>query len=130
MLIHIDFESETPIYVQLRDQVVIGIANGSLDKGESLPSVRRMAADIGVHAHTVNKSYAMLRDEGYVVMDRRSGCHVRMEPQLPGEGFRTALEQKLLPLAAEAACHGQSAGDFGAMCAKILAELTELEGSS
>jgi DNA-binding transcriptional regulator YhcF (GntR family) len=127
VLIQIDFESDTPIYAQLRDQVVIGIADGSLEKGEPLPSVRRMAADIGVHAHTVNKSYAMLRDEGYIVMDRRSGCHVRMEPQQPDEGFRTALERKLLPLAAEAACHGLSAAKFGALCTQILAEM---EGST
>ena len=126
MLIHIDFESDTPIYAQLRDQIVIGIADGSLEKGEALPSVRRMAADIGVHAHTVNKSYAMLRDEGYIVTDRRSGCRVRADPQLPDEDFRTALERKLLPLAAEAACHSLSAAAFGAMCTQILAEL---EGS-
>ena len=127
MLIRIDFESDTPIYAQLRDQVVIGIADGSLEKGEALPSVRRMAADIGVHAHTVNKSYAMLRDEGYITMDRRSGCHVRTEPQLPDEGFQAALERKLVPLAAEAACHSLSAEGFGAMCAQILARL---EGSA
>ena len=126
MLIHIDFESDTPIYAQLRDQVVIGIADGSLEKGEPLPSVRRMAADIGVHAHTVNKSYAMLRDEGYIVMDRRSGCRVRAEPQPPDENFQAAFERKLLPLAAEAACHSLSAAKFGAMCAHILAGL---EGS-
>ena len=126
MLIHIDFESETPIYAQLRDQVVIGIADGSLEKGEALPSVRRMAADIGVHAHTVNKSYAVLRDEGYIVMDRRSGCHVRQELQQASDEFRVAFEQKLLPLAAEAACHGVGADAFGALCTKILAGL---EGS-
>jgi len=127
VLIRIDFESDAPIYAQLRDQIVIGIADGSLEKGEPLPSVRRMAADIGVHAHTVNKSYAMLRDEGYIVMDRRSGCHVRVDPQLPDEDFHTALKRKLLPLAAEAACHGLSAAKFGALCAHILAGL---EGST
>ena len=123
MLIRIDFESDTPIYAQLRDQVVIGIADGSLEKGEALPSVRRMAADIGIHAHTVNKSYAMLRDEGYIVMDRRSGCRVRPEAQPADEDFRAAFERKLLPVAAEAACHGMSAEDFGALCARILAEM-------
>lgn len=136
MLIRIDFESETPIYAQLRDQIVIGIADGSLEQDEPLPSVRRMAADIGIHAHTVNKSYAMLRDEGYIVMDRRSGCRVRSESQTDNEDFRTALAQKLLPLAAEAACHGMSAGEFGALCSKTLSELkgsepkdSEMEGS-
>ena len=126
MLIRLDFESDTPIYAQLRDQVVIGIADGSLEAGEALPSVRRMAADIGVHAHTVNKSYSLLRDEGYIVMDRRSGCHVRHSAQPADEAFHSAIARKLLPLAAEAACHGLSAEDFGSFCKKIR---TGLEGS-
>jgi DNA-binding transcriptional regulator YhcF (GntR family) len=56
MLITVDFASGMPIYAQLRDQVVIGIACKALQPGEALPSVRRLAADIGVHAHTVNKA--------------------------------------------------------------------------
>ncbi len=126
MLIRIDFESETPIYTQLRDQIVIGIAEGSLEKDEALPSVRRMAADIGIHAHTVNKSYATLRDEGYVVLDRRSGCRVRPEAQRDTQDFRTALTQKLLPLAAEAACHGLNGEEFGQLCKEVF---FGLEGS-
>jgi GntR family transcriptional regulator len=125
VLIRIDFESDTPIYAQLRDQVVVGIADGSLEKGEALPSVRRMAADIGIHAHTVNKGYAMLRDEGYIVMDRRSGCRVRPDSQPANEDFHAAFARKLLPLAAEAACHGINAHGFGALCSQILAELEE-----
>ena len=127
MLINVDFTNNTPIYTQLRDQVVIGIAGKALRPGEALPSVRRLAADIGVHAHTVNKSYAMLRDEGYIVMDRRSGCRVRSTAQTADDDFAAALERKLLPLAAEAACHGINAETFGALCAKLI---TGLEGTT
>ena len=66
MLIVIDFSAETPIYTQLRDQIIIGIAGKTLAPGEALPSVRRMAADIGVNVNTVGKAYNILKDEGYI----------------------------------------------------------------
>ncbi len=57
MFIKIDFESEIPIYIQIKDQIIEGIASGYLDEGESLPSVRQFAKDIGVNMHTVKKAY-------------------------------------------------------------------------
>ena len=122
MLIRIDFESDIPIYAQLRDQIVMGIAKGELKPDEALPSVRRMSADIGIHAHTVNKSYAILRDEGYIIIDRRSGCRVASTLPTSDEGFSEAIKTKLSPIAAEAACHGMRAREFGAMCEKLLGE--------
>ncbi len=73
MLLEIDSKSSLPIYQQIHDQIVSGIAQGQLESGESLPSVRSLASDIGVNLHTVNKAYALLRDEGYVDMRGRSG---------------------------------------------------------
>ena len=123
MLIQIDFESAIPIYTQLRDQVVIGISNGSLKPGEPLPSVRRLSADIGIHAHTVNKSYAQLRDEGYIIIDRRSGCRVADKNPIMDEAFRNELRYKLLPIIAEASCHGMSGEDFKQLCMELLGDL-------
>lgn len=120
VLIRIDFESDIPIYAQLRDQIVIGIASGELKPNEALPSVRRMSADIGIHAHTVNKSYAILKDEGYIVIDRRSGCHVAEVLPTSDKSFTEVLEAKLSPIAAEAACHGMNASDFGGLCEKLI----------
>lgn len=122
MLIRIDFESDMPIYAQLRDQIVMGIASGELKPNEALPSVRRMSADIGIHAHTVNKSYAILRDEGYIVIDRRSGCHIAENLPASDKGFNEAIRAKLSPIAAEAACHGMNAGEFGKLCEGLLNE--------
>ena len=120
MLIRIDFENDIPIYAQLRDQVVMGIASGELKPDEALPSVRRMSADIGIHAHTVNKSYAILRDEGYIIIDRRSGCRVASVLPTSDVGFSEAIKAKLSPIAAEAACHGMKAKEFGLMCEELL----------
>ena len=66
MILELDLSSEIPIYVQLRNQIVMGIARGQLMAGESLPTVRRMAADAGINTMTVNKAYQLLKAEGYI----------------------------------------------------------------
>ena len=63
MLIEIDFSSDEAIYQQLCDQIILGIATSRLVDGEVLPSVRQMADEIGINMHTVNKAYALLRQD-------------------------------------------------------------------
>lgn len=77
MFLKINFESEMPIYEQLRRQIVIGIASGQLGPGEELPSVRQLGGDIGINLHTVNKAYNILKTEGYLISDRRKGTMVK-----------------------------------------------------
>ncbi len=79
MLIEIDFNSPEAIYMQLRNQIVMEIAQDRLRDGDSLPSVRNMAKTLGVNMHTVNKAYAILREEGYLKLDRRKGAIVSVE---------------------------------------------------
>ena len=74
MLLDVDLASQEPIYRQIRTKIVSAIACGELSPGDQLPSVRTLAGDLGVNMHTVNKAYAVLRDEGYVVMRGRSGA--------------------------------------------------------
>ena len=76
MILRIDQASPDPIYLQIRNQIVEGIARGELVAGDSLPSVRALASDLGINLHTVNKAYAVLRDEGYVAMRGRSGAFI------------------------------------------------------
>ena len=76
MRIVIDFNSPEAIYIQLRNQIVMAIAQNQLQNGDSLPSVRTMAQDLGVNLHTVNKAYAMLRQEGYLTLERQRGAVV------------------------------------------------------
>ena len=76
MLIEIDFNSDEALYVQLRNQIILGIATGQLPDGESLPSVRSLADTIGINMHTVNKAYATLKADGFVRVDRRRGVVV------------------------------------------------------
>ncbi len=76
MIISIDQASPEPIYLQIRSQVLAAIARGELRAGDRLPTVRALASDLGVNLHTVNKAYAMLRDEGHLSMLGRSGARV------------------------------------------------------
>lgn len=126
MLIEVDFAGEVPIYSQIRDQIVIGIAAGLLQSGEELPSVRRLAADIGVNLHTVNKAYALLRDEGYVQMDRRSGARIAPEMERDPD-YEEVLIQKLYPIMAEALCHRFTTQDMCDM-AKVIYDRLEKKG--
>lgn len=76
MFIRIDKISEDPLYLQIRGQVIEAIAQGELEPDSPLPSVRTLANDLGINLHTVNKAYAVLRDEGYITMRGRSGAYV------------------------------------------------------
>ena len=56
MFIKIDFNSDEAIYVQLQNQIIMGIAMDILREGDNLPSVRQMAETVGINMHTVNKA--------------------------------------------------------------------------
>ena len=80
MIIKINTKSETPIYLQLRNEVVKGIGKGEFEIGESLPTVRQMAMELGVNTMTVSKAYQLLKTEGFIETDRRKGtvvCNLR-----------------------------------------------------
>lgn len=76
MIIELDMSISTPIYVQLRNQIVKGIGKGELKTGEKLPTVRQLASDAGVNTMTVNKAYQILKNEGFIRTDRRLGAFV------------------------------------------------------
>lgn len=79
MIMKIDFESDEAIYIQLRNQIIIGIATDSIREGDSLPSVRQLAENIGINMHTVNKAYSVLRQEGFIKLDRRRGAVISLD---------------------------------------------------
>lgn len=107
MLIDIDPDSESPLYQQLRDQVVQAIADGSLKPGETLASVRQLASQFGINSATVGKGYELLRQEGLVRTSRRSGSVVARGPADPTTpGFSAEWTDRLRVLLAEAVAHG------------------------
>lgn len=79
MMIEIDFNSDEAIYLQLRNQIILGIARSQFREGDSLPSVRQLADTIGINMHTVNKAYTVLKQEGFVKVDRRKGAVIAID---------------------------------------------------
>ena len=79
MLLEIDFDSDEAIYVQLCNQIIMGIATSVIREGDSLPSVRQLADMIGVNMHTVNKAYSVLKREGYISLDKRRGAVIALD---------------------------------------------------
>ncbi len=77
--IEIDFNSDDALYLQLYHQIIMGIASDRFREGDALPSVRQMADSIGINMHTVNKAYTVLRQEGYVRVDRRRGAVIAID---------------------------------------------------
>ncbi len=79
MIIEIDFNSDEAIYIQLTNQIIMGIAADSIREGDSLPSVRQLAENIGINMHTVNKAYSVLKQEGFITVDRRRGAIIALD---------------------------------------------------
>ena len=79
MIIEIDFNSDEAIYVQLQNQIIMGIATATIHEGDTLPSVRQLADMVGINMHTVNKAYSVLKQEGFIQLDRRRGAVIAID---------------------------------------------------
>lgn len=118
MILTLDVCGSTPLYQQLRDQIVTGIARGDLRPGESLPTVRQLAQDAGINTMTVNKAYQLLKAEGYILIDRRHGAAVA-PPRDNAAACCAELTPKLTLLTAEARLNGVNKAEFLALCERL-----------
>ena len=114
MIITLQDGSEVPVFKQIRNQIVMGISDGRLKPGEKLPTVRALAEEIGINSMTVNKAYQLLKQEGYIMTDRRNGVRVRESFALAPELSAEAKEQ-LRQLVSEAKVRGISRNEFVAV---------------
>ena len=120
MLISIDFNSDEAFYVQLRNQIIMGIATSEIQEGESLPSVRELADSVGINMHTVNKAYAILRQEGYLKLDRRRGAvvAVAIDRQRAIDELRASLRDAV----ARAVCRNVSGQEIRSILNEVVEE--------
>lgn len=120
MLIEIDFNSDEAIYVQLCNQIIMGIATDQLKIGETLPSVRQLADTVGINMHTVNKAYSVLRQEGFLTIDRRRGAMISID----GDKMRALEEMKrdLVVVLARGCCKNISKEEVHALIDEIYEE--------
>ena len=115
MLLKLNFESQVPIYRQIRDQIVVGIARGELKTGEKLPAIRTLAEEAGINMMTVSKAYQMLKQEGYITTDRRSGAVVAGRQ---ASGLSGQAERSLHLIASEARLGGLNREEFLDLCGR------------
>lgn len=122
MLIRLDFENDLPIYRQIRDQIVRGIAEGRLSPGERLPSVRALADETGINMMTVSKAYQLLKAEGYITIGRRNGACVAS--RAPGKLLAHTREE-LERVICEARASGCSYEEFMSVCRSLFEQTME-----
>lgn len=114
MLLSINPESERPLYLQLKAQLIKGIASGKLKPGERLPSIRALADELGINLHTVNKTYSQLRDAGYLTFDRRGAFISEAFAAVSADSILNELSE----IADEAICGGIDRDEFLNLCAQ------------
>jgi DNA-binding transcriptional regulator YhcF (GntR family) len=122
MILQLNMSSDTPIYVQLRNQIVMGIGRGDLKPGQGLPTVRQLAEDIGINMMTVSKAYNILKNEGYIEIDRRHGAKVK-EGFDNNQQFVEKLEKELSLLIAESRAKGMDKETFLKICEKTFNDI-------
>lgn len=125
MIIEIDFNSDEAIYLQLRNQIIVGIATSQFREGDSLPSVRQLADTVGINMHTVNKAYAVLKQEGFVKVDRRKGAIVAVD--VNGLKERIELKKELQVMIARGSCKNVSREEFHRLIDEIYEEFGGLQ---
>ncbi|MBP5160037.1 MAG: GntR family transcriptional regulator [Lachnospiraceae bacterium] len=122
MIYYIDESSDEAFYIQLRNQIICAIANATIRNGDSLPSVRDMAEEIGINMHTVNKAYAILRQEGYLTLDRRRGAVISIDMDKLEALDR--LKDQMRVILAQAVCKNVSREEIHEIADEVLNEFS------
>lgn len=120
MILEVDFNSEEALYIQLRNQIIVGIATNRLKEGESLPSVRQLAESMGINMHTVNKAYTVLKQEGFVKVDRRRGAVIAIDADRISD--LEQMRESLRVILARASCRNISREEVHALIDEIYEE--------
>jgi DNA-binding transcriptional regulator YhcF (GntR family) len=119
MILTFDFSSPVPIYMQIRNQIIVGIAEEKLKPGEKLPTIRALAEESGINMMTVSKAYQLLKQEGYIITDRRSGAVVA--PRGKAVVRQQSLDALRLNIS-ELRLSGMSREDILNLCSKLYEE--------
>lgn len=116
MLLRVDPASTTPVYRQIVDGMRVALVKGELTPGDPLPSVRRLALDLGVHFNTVAQAYRALAQEGWLQISARGGAEVKERslpsPQQPDASFRRRLDELIARLRADGVTPAQLAREL------------------
>lgn len=122
MIIQINMAGETPIYLQIRNQIVLAVGRGDIPVGGQIPTVRQLAGDLGINAMTVNKAYALLKNEGFIEIDRRHGAKIAGF-NMNSKEFPSRLKENLSLIVTEAYLKGCKSTDILEVFQSVIAGL-------
>ena len=125
MRIELDFNSDEALYIQLRNQIILGIATTRFKEGDALPSVRQLADEVGINMHTVNKAYTVLKQEGYVKVDRRKGAVIAVD--IDRMRALAEMRKELRVILAKGSCKNISRQEVHALIDEIYEDYGGLE---
>ena len=126
MIIQIDMAADIPIYQQIRNQIVLGVATGQMKAGDPLPTVRQLAGEIGINPMTVSKAYGLLKGEGVISMDRRNGAQIHSLP-IEGDAMDLDFDQRLTLLISEARIKGASGQELKERVIQLMNRVYEMK---
>ncbi|MFJ8517345.1 GntR family transcriptional regulator [Lysinibacillus xylanilyticus] len=121
MNIHLDPSSELQLYKQLANQLIELIAKGKLKNGDTLPSVRSMASDLGINISTVSKSYHELEEKGLIELKPKAKAIIIGGQKKELEETEVEkVENALKPIMAEALARGLEKDQMTSLFHRIL----------
>src|SRR5919198_4187411 len=109
-VLRLEADDPAPAYVQLERRVRLAVADGTLQPGDRLPSVRQLAGKLGVALNTVGRAYAELAREGVIVAKAGGGSEVAPRESLDWAGLARSRQERLRTLARQAAVRGLALG--------------------
>ena len=126
--IRIDASSLVPVYRQIVDALRIHLVNGTLAPGTQLPSVRRLAIELGVHFNTVGEAYRELAGEGWIDLRHGRGATVaqRQTPTAAPPGQVAEFQARLRGLVAQMRAAGVPVPAIGSELRKLAEELNRV----
>lgn len=123
-MLSIDPESTVPLYLQLRNEIMEAIARGDLSTGDTLPSVRALAGDLGVNMHTVNKSYHELVSKEIIEIVPKKGAVIIVDEGVSKQRL-AVMSAEFRPLLAEALVRGIKEEELQTLMTTIMNNIKE-----
>jgi len=106
-VLKLDVRSGVPVYRQIIDQVLGGMAAGSLKSGNQLPTVRQLAVDLAINPNTVVRAYRELEIRGVLATQQGTGTFItEQKPEKNELEHRRRVAQLAGELLAKAGAEG------------------------
>lgn len=124
LFITIDLDSDEPLFQQIHDRIIDGITSGQITNGQKLDSVRRVAAEFGINPATVQKAYDLLKSDGIIATEKRSGSVVRIAREATDQQ-RSQLQRELTRILSRARIQGVAESEIERQVAEILTSIAQ-----